>query len=658
MAKAKTMTAKGRHRRAPSAAFQLALVLSAASSISCVAKVHPADEGVLGDEDVGGGAIVDTPHETEVLVSGETAVQGRPWGRSSSGEAGVEAANDAFVGRAAAVDVQEVVVDADASRTADADEESLPPPAVMDGEREHGRAAVDATHANEDTGSSSSITESMKEKQQQQHLSATSVFGTVTQGAGEGHTAAGRRDDGSDNTPQAFVKSAAAIPKRNTTGTARTGIGARLEGRHNIEPPQGYALAAHVVTDPSDGLSYFATEPFPDIVPKSALASSSTTTDNHHLEIPYSDCGYSGSTTQAVPLKAGHFRHLPPGAHPQSWTTATSASAGNALLAALGGNGGHRKDPQLMIALKPLKITVSGNGGESRRFSAGDCILLEDTVGRGHKLDPIGGEELSVLMLTLPRHHHHHHHQHHQHHGSSTTTGKVDAEDFMSADALKEGGSSDGEPSNIRPRSSPTGRTRTSSSTTGRHLSVLGLRKRGIDRGRLPRPCRTTGIPTTSTASPDFSSVDTDGNEEDTNATAAAAAAAALLSEPSTDIESVAAAILGNDWHRRRAFLGAVGLGLSAFATYFLYLVATPILGLMGVAATFFGGAMLFDNALGAIWAEVSDLIGKLKAGSLGLLDDDDVDEEEEEERENEHDDENVDAGDTREGDVDVDTSS
>jgi len=653
------MTAKSRHRCAPSAAFQLALILSAASSISCVAKVRPADEGVLGDEDVGGGTNVDTPHET---LSDEAAFQGRPWGRSSGGETGVEAAKDAFVGQAAAADVQELVVDADTYGAADGDE-SLPPPAVMDDEREHDRAAVDATHADEDTGSSSSITESTKEKQQQQHLSATSVFGTVTQGAGEGHTTAGKRDDGSDNTPQAFVKSAAAVPKRNTTGTARTGIGARLEGRHNIEPPQGYALAAHVVTDPSDGLSYFATEPFPDIVPKSALASSSTTTDNHHLEIPYSDCGYSGSTTQAIPLKAGHFRHLPPGAHPQSWTTATSARAGNALLAALSGNGGHRKDPQLMIALKPLKITVSGNGGESRRFSAGDCVLLEDTVGRGHKLDPIGGEELSVLMLTLPRHHHHHQHHQHQHHGSSTTTGNVDAEDFMSADARKPGGRGDGEPSNIRPQFSSTGRTRTSSSTTGRHLSVLGLRKRGVDRGRLPRPCRSTGMSTTSTAS----SVDIDGNEEDANATAAAAAAAAaLLSEPSTNIENVAAAILGNDLHRRRAFLGAVGLGLSVFATYFLYLVATPVLGLMGVAATFFGGAMLLDNALGAIWAEVSDLIGKVKAGSIGLLDDDDDvdggdddddDKEAEEERESEHDDDNVDAGETRPGDEDVDTT-
>ena len=157
----------------------------------------------------------------------------------------------------------------------------------------------------------------------------------------------------------AAAAAASPIPKVNTTGR---------ENAQNIEPPEGYYLAAHVVTDPRDGLSYFATaEPW----------SVSESHHDSHLEIPYQNCGYSGSTTQAIPLKSGHFRHLPPGVHPETWTTATSTrSPGAALISNLitgsdssdGSSGAgteHRKDPQLLVVLKPLELTVSGNGAES-----------------------------------------------------------------------------------------------------------------------------------------------------------------------------------------------------------------------------------------------------------------------------------------------------
>lgn len=392
----------------------------------------------------------------------------------------------------------------------------------------------------------------------------------------------------------AAAAAASPIPNVNTTGG---------ENAQNIEPPEGYYLAAHVVTDPSDGLSYFATaEPW----------SVNESHHDSHLEIPYQDCGYSGSTTQAIPLKSGHFRHLPPGVHPQTWTTATSTrSRGAALISNLiagsdssdgssGAGTGHRKDPQLLVVLKPLELTVSGNGGESRQFKAGDCVLLEDTVGKGHKLSPIGGEELSVLMLALPRHHHAHHNHYHHQQKEDLHIPSMDAE-------AREKGQADTQPGIFRPTNSVA-----SPNSAGRHLSVLGLRRRGIlvNKGRLPKPCRTPHPPS---LSGEASGLVTGGEST-----------ATFLS----DGDSVAAAILGADGFlgRRRAFIGTVGFGLSAFTAYFLGQVAPWMLGLMGLLAAFVGGTIIFDGLIGAVWAEVSELVKKIKAGSL-LIDEEEEDE-------------------------------
>ena len=384
----------------------------------------------------------------------------------------------------------------------------------------------------------------------------------------------------------AAAAAASPIPKVNTTGG---------ENAQSIEPPEGYYLAAHVVTDPRDGLSYFATA-------ESWSVNENESHHDSHLEIPYQDCGYSGSTTQAIPLKSGHFRHLPPGVHPQTWTTATSTrSPGAALISNLisgsdssdgssGAGTGHRKDPQLLVVLKPLELTVSGNGGESRRFRAGDCVLLEDTVGKGHKLSPIGGEELSVLMLALPRHHHAHHHHYHHQQKEELHIPLMDSENG-------EKGQTDTHPGIFRPTNS----VASANSKAGRHLSVLGLRRRGINKGRLPRPCR---VPHSSSLSGDASVLVTDGEST-----------ATFLS----DGDSVAAAILGADGFlgRRRAFIGTVGFGLSAFTAYFLGQVAPWVLGLMGLLTAFVGGTIVFDGLIGAVWSEVSDLVQKIKDGSL-----------------------------------------
>jgi len=147
-------------------------------------------------------------------------------------------------------------------------------------------------------------------------------------------------------------------------------------------PPEGFTLAARVLTDHDTGLSYFAPPSSPS-----------------DLQIPFLECGAVGSTTEPIEIKHGTFRHFPSGADPSSFTTSPHA--------------------QLVVALHPLELTVSGNKQESRVFQPGDVILLEDTMGKGHKMRALSsgeekgqyGEErdLSVFMLTLPHHHHHHH---------------------------------------------------------------------------------------------------------------------------------------------------------------------------------------------------------------------------------------------------------
>ena len=297
--------------------------------------------------------------------------------------------------------------------------------------------------------------------------------------------------------------------------------------------------------------------------------------------------------------------------HPQTWTTATSTrSPGAALISNLiigsdssdgssGAGTGHRKDPQLLVVLKPLELTVSGNGGESRRFQAGDCVLLEDTVGKGHKLSPVGGEELSVLMLALPRHHHAHHHHYHHEQKEELHIPLMDSENG-------EKGRADTQPGIFRPTNS----VASANSKAGRHLSVLGLRRRGINKGRLPRPCRVPHPPSLSGDAP----VLVAGGES----------TATFLS----DGDSVAAAILGADGFldRRRAFIGTVGFGLSAFTAYFLGQVAPWVLSLTGLLAAFVGGTIVFDGLIGAVWAEISELVQKIKAGSL-LIDEEEQDE-------------------------------
>ena len=133
-------------------------------------------------------------------------------------------------------------------------------------------------------------------------------------------------------------------------------------------PPEGFAMSARVVSS-SDGLSYFS-----DDVPD--------------FRIPFLECGTVGRTTQPIQLRHLAFRHLPPQKASPAWSNTGPI-------------------PQIVVCLHPLQITVSGAPTEPREFEAGDVILMEDSMGQGHKISALNNEEkdLSVLILTLNQRH-------------------------------------------------------------------------------------------------------------------------------------------------------------------------------------------------------------------------------------------------------------
>lgn len=182
-------------------------------------------------------------------------------------------------------------------------------------------------------------------------------------------------------------------------------------------PPQGFQLTARIVTSPSDGLSYFLDMPED---PDGEIG-------NWMMNIPYAyvECGQSvESTTEAFSLEDMVVRHFPGGAEMGHWVnlaggvTVESISLDDQEEGSDGNeneskyiNGNHDGHPKLLVALSPIIITVSGNDGEARTFYPGDVVLMEDTLGKGHKMRAapeedkklgVRGKDLSVLMVSLP----------------------------------------------------------------------------------------------------------------------------------------------------------------------------------------------------------------------------------------------------------------
>ena len=130
-------------------------------------------------------------------------------------------------------------------------------------------------------------------KQQQQP-----VFGAVK------HDGAAAVQTNSEKSHAAFVKPGDAAKTAATAAAAAASSMGLPKLNATVEPPQGYYLAAHVVTDPRDGLSYFAS-----VEPSS---SSATDANDRHLEIPYLDCDYPGSQQQPYLCSRDTFGTCPP----------------------------------------------------------------------------------------------------------------------------------------------------------------------------------------------------------------------------------------------------------------------------------------------------------------------------------------------------------
>ena len=216
------------------------------------------------------------------------------------------------------------------------------------------------------------------------------------------HHSSSSSENSTGNTPTLentipFVKTATTTTGTTSgTGNHKGGDGGVVvvsssssRSKQQHEPPEGLELNGHVVTK-SDGRSYF-------------LDSSD--------RIPYLECGAIGSTTSPVSVKHLTFRHFPNGAEPSEWSTVHV--------------------PTLCIPLTPMEVQTSS--GESRIFEAGSVILLEDTMGQGHKLKSAAStttnsnnnnnnnnsnnnhqhyEDLMAAMISLPNHHHYHHYYH------------------------------------------------------------------------------------------------------------------------------------------------------------------------------------------------------------------------------------------------------
>jgi quercetin dioxygenase-like cupin family protein len=61
----------------------------------------------------------------------------------------------------------------------------------------------------------------------------------------------------------------------------------------------------------------------------------------------------------------------------------------------------HAPERQLVVLLDG-EIEIEVSGGERRRFSGGDILLVEDTSGQGHRTRTTDGKPRRSLFITLP----------------------------------------------------------------------------------------------------------------------------------------------------------------------------------------------------------------------------------------------------------------
>ena len=132
---------------------------------------------------------------------------------------------------------------------------------------------------------------------------------------------------------------------------------------HHV-PPEGFQIDVRVYTNRKDKLAHF---------------------DDTPLQLPYFDCASTGITTSPLKIQHAYFRHFFSSSPPRF-------------------KGGEEFDHHavLMVTLHHQPLVMELNSGESKTFAPGSVILLEDVVAGGHKCKSPDGQDVSVLLLTLP----------------------------------------------------------------------------------------------------------------------------------------------------------------------------------------------------------------------------------------------------------------
>lgn len=99
------------------------------------------------------------------------------------------------------------------------------------------------------------------------------------------------------------------------------------------------------------------------------------------LDIPLTETGALGALSELMPADGVIFRENEPG-YDLDW---------------------HRAPRRQYIVLLDGAIEITVSDGASRAFRGGDVVLVEDTVGRGHRTRNIRPEHRRSLFIPLPQ---------------------------------------------------------------------------------------------------------------------------------------------------------------------------------------------------------------------------------------------------------------
>mmetsp|Transcript_12697 Transcript_12697/g.14073 ORF Transcript_12697/g.14073 Transcript_12697/m.14073 type:complete len:409 (-) Transcript_12697:378-1604(-) len=234
-------------------------------------------------------------------------------------------------------------------------------------------------------------------------------------GAGTISTHETQEDDIDDNLNNSFISGTTGIgPTTTTTMTQGTTTNTKIpfipknsvgtsSHEYEYQDPfaKGFQITTRVYTDKNDKLAHFddnLLEKKKEEKTGNDNSRSPPTLPTSPIILPFFDCGMAGSTTVPVPVSTLTVRHLL--GHQSAGSFTTGCGRGQA-----GVDNTDTHHPQLIIPLTSLEIVL--NSDETRIFSPGDVILLEDCLTGGHILQGHEGEDMIVMILTLPHPYHH-----------------------------------------------------------------------------------------------------------------------------------------------------------------------------------------------------------------------------------------------------------